>query len=436
MEFIRRTICTLVWTAQGPIFAICLENMLTANEARTSRLSRVLMWTLGMFISGAIHAFCPPGPFQFAQVAFQFLFFGFLLWQCYLDAPLTRVAAMLLLYGIPAVLDVPFSYLGTRITGLSPSEYYAEMGPTYVIIITSLQLTAIALQGIVCPLWCRFRKKYDTAHSPALLGGFALIGVCILTSGFYATNSTSYGSSGVYMTVVTCIFFIICAAVFVLLSQAEKNIIRRKLAEIQAVTKLEQAHYAAIEDRREEMDQIRRDYNGIVTNVLELLQSGDAAEAEKMLNDLSGRIAATREYPFCAIPIINAILTEKQQQCQQYGIPFHADLLLPDTLPIQDLDLCSAFSNLMDNAIRVCRRENNAGINLSCRMIQEYLVIKCVNPSKKALGGKPDNTGFGLKILKEIASRYQGDFFIDYHAGTVTAQLSLPVCRSKGGNNQ
>lgn len=434
MDLIRRLICTLVWTAQGPIFAICLDNMLTVNDSHFSRPSRILMWTMGSFLSGAIHAFAPPGFIQILSLFYQALYIGLLLWWCYRDRPMIRVTAMLLLYGIPAALDVPFSYIGTRITGLTPAEYYAEMDSTYVIVAISLQLTAIALQGIVCSLWCHRRKKMNSLRYIPILSAFSMIGLCIFNSGFFAVSNTYSESSGVYMTAASCFFFIICAAVFVLLGQAEKSTVRRQLAESRALAELEQAHYAAIEARREEMSQIRQSYNGILAKVLELLQSGAAGEAEKILNELSIRIAATREYPFCPIPVINAVLTEKQQQCKEYGIPFHADLLLPDTVSVSDLDLCSAFSNLMDNAIRVCRQETAPDISLSCRVIQGYLVIKCMNPSKKAPGGKPDNTGYGLKILRDIAARYQGNFFMEYRSGMVTAQLSLPVSRSQGGN--
>lgn len=431
MDFIRRLICVLIWTAQGPIFAICLDNMLSPNEDRCSRSWRVLLWALGSLITGAIHVFAPPGPIQIGQLVFQVVYIGVLLWQCYQDRPLTRVMAMVLLYIIPMALDIPFSAAASAIMDRTPVEHYLSMDATYVVTVASLQLTAIALQGLACFFWRRRRRTPGSQGSATFLLGFALTGVCIFTSGIYVEGSPSGSSAGVYMTVVTCIFFIICAAVFVVLSQAEKEAISKRLAETRRLAELEQTHYAAIEARREEMVRIRSDYNGILTTVLQQLQSGDAAQAEELLMGLSVRIAATQESPFCSIPIINAILTEKQQQCEKDGIPFHADLLLPDALPIQDLDLCSAFSNLMDNAIRVCRRERAPEITLSCRVIQGYLVIKCVNPSQTPPGGKPDNTGYGLPILRDIAARYQGNFFMDYTDGMVTAQLSLLACRHR-----
>lgn len=77
-------------------------------------------------------------------------------------------------------------------------------------------------------------------------------------------------------------------------------------------TQLERQHYQSVERRREEMAKIRHDYNNLLSSVLGLVRMGKTREAEEMVLGLLARVEATREAPYCGIPIVNAILSEKE----------------------------------------------------------------------------------------------------------------------------
>ena len=64
-------------------------------------------------------------------------------------------------------------------------------------------------------------------------------------------------------------------------------------------------------------------------------------------------------------------------------------------------------------------------IRLAARTAGNYLIIKCENPPAEAPGRIPEGTGYGLKILQDMAKRYEGDFRTDYRDYLFTAQLSL-----------
>ncbi|MDO5401028.1 MAG: GHKL domain-containing protein [Eubacteriales bacterium] len=425
MEIIRRLICTFVWTMQGTFFGVCLEKMLPVNDDACSRAGRTWLWSGFMLVVGAMHSFALPGPWQMVSLGLQCVVAPLLLYRCYQGRFLTRLAAFVCLYAIPMALDVLFSPLILVLMGRSPAEHYASMDSSYVLNVIALQLTAFALQGVACTIWCRRRQDSASAHHTPYLLGIALVGICILFSSVFGVDDSVSGGREIYMVMVTSIFFVACASVFVLVNQAEKETLSKALADTRRVSELERVHYGEIESRRAELSALRQSYRRTLDTVLTCLETGDLEQAEGLLNELSVRIAATRESPFCSVPIINAILTEKQQTCQQSGIDLRCDLLLPDSLEVQNLDLCSAFSNLMDNAIRACKKEPLPQITLSCRVVQGYLVIKCANPAAKAPGAKPEGTGYGLKILADIARRYHGNFSTEYKNKTFTAQLSL-----------
>ena len=139
--------------------------------------------------------------------------------------------------------------------------------------------------------------------------------------------------------------------------------------------------------KREALARIRHDYRNVITSALILMENGSQEKARQILSELTERISATSETPYCAIPVINAVLTEKAAICGKQGILLRTELLLPAVLQVDDFDLCIILGNLIDNAIRACGGKNEKPepetgpeIRLYAGVVQGYLVIKCENP--------------------------------------------------------
>lgn len=135
-----------------------------------------------------------------------------------------------------------------------------------------------------------------------------------------------------------------------------------------------------------------------------------------------------RENPYCAIPVVNAVLSEKEKLCQEKGIGFYTELDIPRDLTVEPLHLCSIFANLSDNAIRgaeECGRKPSS-ISLTSAVAGDYLLIKTVNPANPPQTPKPGH-GYGSRILAELAEQYEGSFQSSYENGVYTAVVSLLV---------
>lgn len=65
-------------------------------------------------------------------------------------------------------------------------------------------------------------------------------------------------------------------------------------------------------------------------------------------------------------------------------------------------------------------------------MVQEYLIIKCKNTALENRENKIWGTGYGHKILTDIAGKYHGDFQTIYEDGNFVAQISLNVTSEIG----
>ncbi len=212
-----------------------------------------------------------------------------------------------------------------------------------------------------------------------------------------------------------------------IVSYEEKITLREQLQDTQHQMALEQAQYEYARQRREELARIRHDFNNQLMAIGALIRSGDRDDAEKLLQDLSRSVAATREEPFCAIPVVNAVLTEKAGVCRQKGIGLQCELEIPADLPVKLMHYSSIFNNLMDNAIRGAEGAavDAPTIRLNARMQGDYLVIKTVNPCAPEAEPPRQGHGRGFSILRSIAEQYSGDFQTHREAGVFTAVLSL-----------
>ena len=213
-----------------------------------------------------------------------------------------------------------------------------------------------------------------------------------------------------------------------LLYRSRQTEVEQELKEMHHVMELEHVHYQEIESKREEIAKIRHDINNQILAARHLINEGDTERSEHMLDQLLEQVSATKEYPYCAVPIINAILNEKNRLCEQHQIELVTDLSFPSDLHVDDVMLCSLFSNLLDNAIHAVEDMDpgKRWIRISAITEGGFLVVKTRNPS-----GKPEPVkrghGKGTVILQEIAEMYVGMYQTEYWDGIFTAVVNIEL---------
>lgn len=222
------------------------------------------------------------------------------------------------------------------------------------------------------------------------------------------------------------------ALFYVLMRQGERDALARQVYELEQLRQTELLHYQSIETRREEMAKIRHDFNNQLTTALYLTEQGATVESRELLNQLRDSVAATREYAWCSNPIVNAVLDEKYAACQRQSVVLQAELDVGKDLNIQPVHLCSAFSNLLDNAIRGAAQAPQEQRTISLHAVQDgdFLHIKTENhslpPERKR---RTDGHGYGQQILRDIAQQYHGSFQAEWKDGIYTAVLSLSLTK-------
>jgi signal transduction histidine kinase len=291
-----------------------------------------------------------------------------------------------------------------------------------------LMIALITLSGVIVGIiiWrCIFKKRF-----PLLILLFLIlpVGQVFVLYSFRFDTWSLYWVIGAFLGVFAVVSLLVYA-----MSQEKKIAAEEELKEAQYRMALEKSHYDAVLNRREQLAAIRLDFGKQLEAVTKLVGSGKEDSACEIIDTLKGQISSTSEEPFCAVPVVNAILTEKERTCRASGIDLKIDLNIPERLAVSPMHLCSIFSNILDNAIAACQKAQSADkpvIRLSSMVDGDYLFIKAVNTSDKPDYLPSPGRGYGLRIISDLAKRYGGDFQSSYSDRLFTAVVSLLAVES------
>ncbi len=235
-----------------------------------------------------------------------------------------------------------------------------------------------------------------------------------------------------FMLLLSGIFIIFLLYLF--WDQQKQKRLKISYHELSYLRAVEEEHYLQIKERREELEQLKAAFSKELVNILSYLSIEDITSAKYQMDALSSQLAATKEYPYCNNPVINAILTEKKKVCDEKIISLSVNISICRFDNVQNLHLCSIFSNLIDNAIHACERikdTSERSIKISVGEFGDYLVIKVINSSLPLSSDKPvSEHGFGQKIVQDIAKQYNGHFTTSYNHQQYTAIVSLLLQKS------
>ena len=421
---INTYLCFVLLLMQTMINAFCLETLLIPKNNISSRV-RMLLWLLfGIVMQGMkcfrifplnILLYITPiliiSGYVFilkfgysGKMKNKLLHFSILTVQCILAELLSHI-----------IFPESTAYIST-------AQFNQRIVVMVIITVTILTVIMNVEYTIIV---LRVRKKKQVPLNPLWIGGMLLSIFAVML--FQSISHVEI--QGKYLEMIFVYTVFVFAAMMAYLSLWEKRDTREEMKNLQQIMELEQLHYRQIEERREEMAKIRHDYNNIIASILVLIENKNSQEAENILKDLTERIKNTREYEFCSIPVVNAVLTEKKNLCDEKGIELKVSVNLGNLKAIKNIDLCMIFGNLLDNAIRSCEEvkaeEKKCHISIKGKIVREYIVIKCENSAlpnpKKIIKG----TGYGHRILSDISKTYNGDFQTGYENGIFTSLISL-----------
>lgn len=419
----------LFMTVAGTVQGIALEYMLETNDKRTNKLFRVIYWTILAFIPSAINVLGENivNSIGLRQMVHWGMAIIAMFWF-YKDPIWRRIVAVFLVYLGMCCADLMFPLTST-ITGLEISYFLDRSNPVVMFFVGIGMSISVICIFMIAFVWRKFIHKsqeisYVYFFIIYMLNHF-------VTFMIMETQLWQFDLQQHELNPAITGFICEAAMLVIVFSQSEKESLTKELGIEKRKTELERIHFAEVTKRRKELLDMSENSHLEIEMIRKVLLNNNIQQAEEQLLELLRKVESTKEYPYCEIPIINAVLSEKNKICDEQNIILNIDIHLTDELEIQQIDLCSVFGNLLDNAIRECKkitaRNEMAKIDLVSDIKGNYLIVKCFNSLDGEISKNPEGTGLGFEILRDIARRYDGDFKIESAETVFKASMILKV---------
>ena len=199
-------------------------------------------------------------------------------------------------------------------------------------------------------------------------------------------------------------------------------------------------NYHRIEHYMEETKKIWHDIDKHTSIIYSYAEKEECEELKNYLHGIGYQARQVKNSYLTENKLVNAIFTDKMEVAVSNGIQWTATLEIPEELRINANDLCSLLINLLDNAIEACCHvptSESRHIQAKLQMRNEFLYIGMDNSysqnpenedSRKDLhlfGKGKAHHGYGLKIIENIADRYDGLYETSQTEQVYSAQVAL-----------
>lgn len=205
----------------------------------------------------------------------------------------------------------------------------------------------------------------------------------------------------------------------------------------------EQNYYQEI---RKEKDRVRSLYHDMKNHMIcvrHLCEDKDINKAleyiDSMENNITNYNQLNQEF-YTKNMILDSILRVKKSICIEKGIDFLVDMDFSKNNFMDMVDVCTIFSNVIDNAIEACDKINDPDIAKKiilkskyidglCIILIENTKINEVKKRKKLFLTNKENSnmhGIGLNNVKRTVEKYFGQVTFNYSKNTFTVKIMIP----------
>lgn len=284
-------------------------------------------------------------------------------------------------------------------------------------------LAFVSLVGVLVmgTLWWRKENRFYRVFIPLAFVGIILSWAVECASRYEVVWKQIIGnlSSGQVLYLYShTLSGIIGAALLTAVVEAVRTELDRRAEQklLEQRKELTMASYESMRVQHEEVMKLRHDMASHYEAIRNMTADPKTAA---YLDTLIGQSKKVRAIIHTGNQTLDIILNGKLSAAMDAGICVNVQRsYAPETLDIEDADLCSLMMNMMNNAITGAKNSgvDKSFITIDIHVKDHWLVINCTNsadvsgiftPRKEETVPKH---GLGLKIMEDIANRYQGIF--------------------------
>ena len=262
---------------------------------------------------------------------------------------------------------------------------------------------------------------------------FILLNI-VMTPRYQATLQTGRVLQVYIVFSIALLMLLLCFYAIFLLMAVSLNRNARLRQENQLLI-MQRQRYESLKAAIEEARQARHDLRHQLNQISMLVEEGDMEGLRGFLARSVSRIPSL-ETRFCENNAADSVVGYYCGLCGREEIPIHVRLDLPETLPVDEMDLCLVLSNLLENALEASLRTAAVRRQLTVTAYlhaARLLLIEVENPFDGAVkekdgvfrSSKRKGDGVGLQSVRHIAERSGGASTFTYQDGVFRARVML-----------
>ena len=264
------------------------------------------------------------------------------------------------------------------------------------------------------------------------------IGICVLSE---TALLTALPVKTVHMITIQLILFFMLFIYFLIFTVIEES---RKNAWERTNLELMVDNYRSLAANTSKIREIRHETIHHMNALSLYLNNDDYDGAKEYLRKISDIITELPVIEYSSHPLLNSILTEYRERAAKSNIRTDFRIGVPNTISMDEVDLCQFLTNMLDNALQGCRTVEPQSRYLTLRIRQNgnFVLFSCENSCNPTAllyrngslaSTKPSNGshGFGISVMGKIAEKYNGTFQTATSENKFTASANLCLSSSK-----
>ena len=198
---------------------------------------------------------------------------------------------------------------------------------------------------------------------------------------------------------------------------------------------MQQQRYESLKTAIEEARRARHDMRHQLNHISVLAEAGELEDLKSYLAKTVSRIP-NLDMCFCENRTADSVVGYYCALAKREDIPFRTKLDLPESLPIDEVDMCLILSNLLENALEASLRTAPARRQIEITAYvhaKRLLLIEVVNAfdgkvnekNGVFLSSKRKESGIGIQAVNHIAEKNGGTSTFTHQNGAFSAKVML-----------
>lgn len=209
-----------------------------------------------------------------------------------------------------------------------------------------------------------------------------------------------------------------------------------KFSNIRGLIDKQYTYYSVLEENQ---TMVRKMYHDLKHHLIAIrgLLGNNSQEAEEYIDGIYERISVVEQFYHTGNALLDIILNEKRKEAKDKRMDMEVTIEKNSLNQLEMVDLCTIFSNAIDNALESCEKEQIHGklkIKSRCNEAESFIVF--ANPIRdmpkmkngKLITSKPDSKqhGLGLESVNSAVQKYGGSMRIEFGKGQFLLIIMIP----------